>query len=73
MTNIESVCKRDGRVVPFDLGRIEDAILKAARAVENGVGRQWAADISLMVLEELDARTNGSKCPSVEDITDVVE
>ncbi len=73
MTYIESVRKRDGQVVPFDLARIEDAILKAARAVDNGVGRQWAVDISLKVLAELDVQTNGSICPSVEAIQDVVE
>ena len=73
MTYIESVRKRDGQIVPFDLARIEDAILKAARAVDNGVGRQWAADMSLKVLGELDVRTNGNRCPSVESIQDVVE
>jgi ribonucleoside-triphosphate reductase len=73
MISIERVRKRDGRVVPFDPIRIEDAILKAARAVENGASRQWAAELAARTVAELAARGNGNPCPAVEDIQDVVE
>jgi ribonucleoside-triphosphate reductase len=72
--SIEEVIKRDGAVVPFDRGRIEEAIYAAARAVGNGEGRQWAEALSWAVVGLLSERFghNGRR-PHVEQIQDVVE
>lgn len=71
---VDRVIKRDGTLVAFDRGRIEDAIYAAARAAGNGVGRTWAETLSWAVSALLDERVNGSgQVPHVEEIQDIVE
>jgi ribonucleoside-triphosphate reductase (formate) len=69
---IETVQKRNGQLAPFDLSRIEQAVLKAAQAVNAGLSRQWAEMIALAVLGHLSRRTLSSS-PTVEEIQDIVE
>ncbi len=71
MSLIESVRKRDGRIVPFDRSRIENAIYKAARAVGNGESRAWAEQMAGKVIQRLEERCHG--IPEVEEIQDIVE
>ncbi|MBN1888181.1 MAG: hypothetical protein JW850_09330, partial [Thermoflexales bacterium] len=71
--SIESIRKRDGRVVPFDRVRIENAICKAALAVGNGGERAWAEELTDQVVGRLAERCNGNGTPGVEDIQDIVE
>ena len=70
---IHRIRKRDGRVVPFDRTKIERAVAKAARAVGNGVGPDWAAGIAAQVTDLLVARFGPDSVPEVEQIQDVVE
>ncbi len=71
---IDQVIKRDGRRVPFDRKRIENAIYAAARAVGNGEGRQWAETLSWAVTGILEERFGQEgRPPHVEEIQDVVE
>ncbi len=68
---LTKVKKRDGRVVPFQKEKIEEAIWKAAKAV-GGTDRKLAAKLADKVVHELKKRF-GTKIPSVEDIQDIVE
>lgn len=71
---IDQVIKRDGRRVPFDRKRIENAIYAAARAVGNGEGRQWAETLSWAVTGLLEERFGQEgRIPHVEEIQDIVE
>ena len=67
---LSGVRKRDGRVVPFELSRITDAIHKAMVAVGEG-GREEALEVSREVLLALEERFPGGT-PSVEEIQDLV-
>jgi ribonucleoside-triphosphate reductase len=69
---VKFVRKRDGRIVPFDLEKITNAIFKAAQAV-GGDDRERAAFISGRVYEMLDKEYGDLTVPSVEDIQDLVE
>ncbi len=71
--SIESIRKRDGRVVSFDRSRIENAIYKAAQAVGNGGGRSWAEKLTDLVVGRVAERCNGNGILGVEDIQDLVE
>ena len=68
---IEKIKKRDGRLVPFKEEKIETAVLKAAKAVEQEnkqIGREIAQEaISYLKIFE----KNG--VPTVEQIQDLVE
>ena len=69
---ISKVIKRDGRVVPFDKDRIENAIWKALSSV--GVGtREMAAKLANEVVEILEEEFGEEKIPHVEEIQDIVE
>ncbi|WP_026486520.1 ribonucleoside triphosphate reductase [Caldanaerobius polysaccharolyticus] len=68
---ITYIRKRDGSVVPFEEGKIEQAIFKAAKAV-GGSDRTIAHALMLQVVEVIEQRFNDS-IPSVEDVQDVVE
>ena len=70
----DRVRKRDGRVVPFDRTRIENAVLKANMAVGAGLDRPWAKDLTDLVTTSLDERFGGNgHIPEVEQIQDIVE
>ncbi len=64
--------KRDGRIVPFNLDKITEAVFKAARAV-GGSNREIAEGISKSVLGILDIVYRGDRIPTVENVQDLVE
>ncbi len=70
-SQITHVRKRDGRIVPFDKGKITNAIHKAfvAVGVEDG---EVAEKLSSQVVKILEERFVG-EVPGVEDIQDIVE
>lgn len=63
--------KRDGREVPFDEGKITEAIFKAAKAV-GGADKQLAIELTLEVLKYLKQNYSAGTF-SVEDVQDTVE
>lgn len=63
--------KRDGRVVPFDVGKITDAIMKAGRA--SGEFNDDTARFLTMRVMSLSQTILQTATPSVEDVQDVVE
>ncbi|MGE5550561.1 MAG: anaerobic ribonucleoside-triphosphate reductase [Bacteroidota bacterium] len=67
----KSIRKRDGRVVPFDRGKIAAAIFKAAKAV-GGEDSQLAEELAEAVVKYLAARKNAG-IPTVEEVQDAVE
>lgn len=70
---VSSVQKRDGRVVPFDVRRIHNAILRAYQAVGVQDPQERAGDVSERVVQLLAQRLGPHACPQVEQIQDVVE
>ncbi len=64
--------KRDGRVVEFDIHRIENAIRKAMLAV-NSYNPQILKKVVNTVVEILNDKYGDGKSPHVEDIQDIVE
>lgn len=73
MTPVSSirVKKRDGREVPFDQGKIADALYRAARAVGGGdrlLSEELASVVALYVEREWKDKT-----PTIDDISDLIE
>lgn len=66
-----SIQKRDGRIVPFDISKITEAIFKAARAV-GGEDKQLAEELAQVVVKYV-AKTKANGIPTVEEVQDVVE
>ncbi len=66
---VKKVRKRDGRIVPFDLSRIEQAVQKALDATGADAD---AREIALAVEKKLDEKFR-DRIPSVEEIQDAVE
>ncbi len=64
--------KRDGRIVPFEMGKITQAIFAAARAV-GGEDYALADQITGEVVRFLTARKLPGVIPTVEEIQDAVE
>jgi ribonucleoside-diphosphate reductase alpha chain len=71
LTGIKSILKRDGRLVNFDITKIEDAIFKAAQSV-GGKDKELSGGLALKVLELLEQKLKG-KIPNVDDVQDFVE
>ncbi len=67
---IQQIVKRDGRVVPFELDKITEAIYKAAQAL-GGQDRSMAEKLAADVVAYLEQK--GNETPSVEQIQDAVE
>jgi len=67
---IETIIKRDGREVPFDISRIQQAIFKAAQAV-GGSDQVTAWRLAIQVYDFLVKA--GNLKPTVEEVQDVVE
>lgn len=67
---ITSIIKRDGRMVPFELNKITQAIYKAAQAL-GGNDHQTAETLADQVVTYLESK--GSQTPTVEEIQDAVE
>ena len=70
---ITSIKKRDGRTMPFDIGKIEQAILKAFAGSGSAKGIDTAKALALQVVEEVEANESISGIPTVEEVQDVVE
>ncbi len=70
---ITSIKKRDGRTVPFDEAKIEQAILKAFAASGSAKGIDAAKALARQVVEEIDGNEAISGIPTVEEVQDVVE
>ncbi|MCK4411470.1 ribonucleoside triphosphate reductase, partial [Candidatus Bipolaricaulota bacterium] len=68
---MDKIIKRNGRVMPFDEGKITTAIWKAMHAVGN-LDRAAAEQLSGRVVKYLD-ETFADKPPKVEEIQDAVE
>ncbi len=71
MRRIPLVRKRDGRLVPFDLRRVADAIFRAAKSV-GGEDRFLAEELAGVVGLYLE-RSHADRVPSVADVEDAVE
>jgi len=69
---IESIIKRDGRIVPFDREKITFAILRAAIAV-GGRDRREAERVTGDVIRLLESRGYPRSYPTVEEVQDLVE
>ena len=67
---IERIIKRDGRVVPFELEKITEAIFQAAKAL-GGSDRDLAQRLAQEVVAYLEGA--GNTLPKVEEIQDAVE
>lgn len=65
--------KRDGRIVPFDKGRISMAIIHAALSVTDDVNEDIANDLADCVTWYLNGRYDKDNPPCVEDVQDAVE
>ena len=68
----DTIKKRDGRQVPFEAEKIEDAILKAFEATGSAKGRDTAHELTRQIIAELD-RDEDIDVPTVEDVQDMVE
>ena len=70
---ITSIKKRDGRVVPFDSAKIDQAIVRAFAASGSQKGEDTARELTRLVMEDLDKNENISATPGVEEVQDAVE
>ena len=71
-TNPQFIRKRDGRIVPFDIEKITEAIFKAAKAV-GGTDRGAAVHIAESVVDILSILYKDEHIPTVENVQDLVE
>ncbi len=67
---LQTIRKRDGRIVDFDQTKIANAVFKAFIATETGNGEK-AGEIANQVVDILDKKITG--IPGVEDVQDAVE
>ena len=72
MGSLKTIIKRDGQIVPYDRGRISNAIFKAAAASSGGFGFDVAEQLA-MTVEVRTADSYDSQIPTVEDLQDIVE
>ena len=70
---ITSIKKRDGRTMPFDITKIEQAILKSFAASGSAKGIETAKALAHQVVEEVEGSESIAGTPTVEDVQDVVE
>ena len=71
LEQIKEIIKRDGRVVPFDVNKIAEAIFLAAMAV-GGSNKELAFSLAKEISQELTQHYQDRK-PTVEDVQDAVE
>jgi len=69
---ITQIRKRDGRIVPFNIDKISNAIYRAVKEI-GGRDRSLAESLSKRVVEILDEKYGSEAIPAVEDVQDVVE
>lgn len=73
LTNhIKKVIKRDGKVVPFDKTKIEEAIFKALTATGEG-GKKLSQEIAKKTINLLNRRFKKEEAVEVEQIQDIIE
>ncbi len=70
---ITSIKKRDGRIVPFDQEKIEQAIEKSFMASGSQKSQETAQELAQAVVREIERDENLPAVPSVEQVQDVVE
>ncbi len=70
---ITSIRKRDGRIVPFEMDKIEHAIYKAFVGSGSKKGEETARVIAQLVEQELENNEGIGTAPSVEEVQDTVE
>ena len=70
---ITSIRKRDGRIVPFDQDKIQQAVFKALKASGSAKGEESAKAVSQQVEAELENNENIGNVPTVEEVQDTVE
>lgn len=74
---IKTIIKRDGRKVPYEISKIQDAILMAATAVEGSANVKenikLAEDTAKVVNEKLNETFTARRSPTVEQVQDIVE
>ena len=71
--SILKIRKRDGREVPFDQDKIENAIFAAFQGSGSAKGHETAMALTSKVVQELEDDENISATPTVEQVQDVVE
>lgn len=74
--HVSQIYKRDGRIVAFDIEKIESAIIKALEAtqeVEEDAYEATAKTVIDRVLRTLKKKFHARSIPAVEEIQDVVE
>ena len=69
----KSVKKRDGRVVAFDSGRIENAVFRAMEVAGEGDLTRDPGRVAERVIADLKKRFPAAHVPSIEEIQDSVE
>ncbi|HSG15169.1 MAG TPA: ATP cone domain-containing protein [Anaerolineae bacterium] len=72
MSRFTHVVKRSGAIVPFNIGRISNAIYRAAVAV-GGRDQKRAEWLSRQVVEYMEATLPPDRAPHIEEIQDAVE
>lgn len=70
---MKRIIKRDGRTVPFDVTKIENAIVKSFEDCNNTESRETAAQLAQLVVKELEENEALKDAPTVEDVQDTVE
>ncbi|MFA5519313.1 MAG: ribonucleoside triphosphate reductase, partial [Spirochaetota bacterium] len=70
--DINYIRKRDGRVVPFLLDKVTDAIFNAAQAV-GGTSKEMAQNVANSVYDILKIVYKDERIPTVENVQDLVE
>ena len=71
--SINNIRKRDGRTMPFDREKIENAIFRAFQASGSAKGHETAEALTERVIQELENNENISGTPTVEQVQDTVE
>ena len=71
-STIQKIKKRDGRIVSFQISKIERAIWLAAKAA-GGKDRTKAKYLAGIVVKELEKRFNQTIIPEVEQVQNIVE
>ena len=70
---IDMIRKRDGREVPFDQDKIEQAIFASFQASGSARGHETSRKLTEEVVRQLENNENISAIPSVEQVQDTVE
>ena len=70
---IQSIIKRDGRVMSFDQSRITNAVYRAMQATGEGAPEKDPQRVSDRVMQELAKKYSEGGSPHIEEIQDIVE